>query len=241
MRKFGLIGNPVKQSFSPGYFAQKWKKLGITDAHYEAYQLNDLSNVAALIEEEKLLGFNVTIPFKQSIIPMLSGISEAAKAMNAVNTVTVTDSGWIGDNTDYIGFRTSIKRHLHPHFNYALIFGTGGSANAVRYALKQLGILHSSVSRGPLADYSYSNLTADDIKEHNILINTTPLGGIFNLDACVDIPYSAISKKHICFDLVYTPEETLFLKNAKEQGAKTLNGLQMLEIQADKSWDIWNI
>jgi shikimate dehydrogenase len=240
MRTYGLIGNPVKHSFSPDYFSKKFIELGLKDCAYTAYELSDLANLEALVVSENLNGFNVTIPYKQAIIPMLSSISEAAKAMNAVNTVTVTRNGWIGDNTDYIGFRNSIKKKLSPLFNYALIFGTGGSSNAVRFALKELGVLHASVSRGPFADYSYKDLTPEDINDHTLLINTTPLGSAHLIDEYVDIPYKAISKKHLCFDLAYTPAETLFLKKAREQGARTMNGLQMLEIQADKSWEIWN-
>ena len=240
MRNYGVIGFPVKHSFSPRYFKQKFEVLGLSDCQYKAYEMENLSGIKDLVKDENLLGFNVTIPFKQEIIPFLTGISEAAKAMNAVNTVTVTDNGWIGDNTDFIGFRNSIRKHLHPYFNYALIFGTGGSSNAVRYALKQLGIPHATVSRGNLVDFSYIDLTEEDIKEHNILINTTPLGSLASIDECVNIPYSAIAKKHVCFDLIYTPAETVFLQKAKKQGAKIENGLEMLEIQADKSWEIWN-
>ncbi len=241
MKKFGVIGFPVKHSFSPDYFAEKFATLEINTFDYQAYEIEDLKKLKALVKKENLSGFNVTIPYKQSIIPMLKGISNAAKAIGAVNTVTVTIEGWFGDNTDFIGFRKSLSKLTGNKRQTALIFGTGGSSKGVKYALQQLGIQHSSVSRGLMAEYTYADLTEEDIAEHSILINTTPLGSTAMEEECVDIPYNAINSKHICYDLIYKPEESLFLKKASEQGATIKNGLEMLKIQADEAWKVWNI
>ena len=241
MKKFGVIGFPVKHSFSPGYFAQKFSNLELEDCEYQAYEIEDLKKLKALVKKEILSGFNVTIPHKQSIIPMLNGLSNAAKDIGAVNTVSVTAEGWFGDNTDFIGFRKSLSKLIGNKRHTALIFGTGGSSKAIKYALQQLGIQYSTVSRGPMAEYSYADLTEKDITGHSILINTTPLGSPAMEDECVSIPYHAINAKHICYDLIYIPEESLFLKKAKEQGATVENGLEMLQIQADEAWKIWNI
>ena len=241
MKKFGVIGFPIKHSFSPGYFAQKFADLELDDCEYQAYEIEDLKKLKALVKKEKLSGFNVTIPHKQSIIPMLKSLSNAAKAIGAVNTVSVTAEGWFGDNTDFMGFRKSLSKLIGNKRHTALIFGTGGSCKAVKYALEQLGIQYSTVSRGPMAEYSYTDLTEKEIAEHSILINTTPLGSPAMEDECVSIPYNAINAKHLCYDLIYKPEESLFLKKAKEKGATIKNGLEMLQIQADESWKIWDI
>lgn len=240
MKKYGLIGTPISHSFSPAYFKQKFEDLKLEDFTYQAYEIEDLQKLKALVKKEKLNGFNVTIPHKQDIIPMLSSLSDAAKAIGAVNTVTVTKEGWIGDNTDFIGFRKSLAKLIGKNRHTALIFGTGGSSKAVQYALQQLGIQFSVVSRGLMAEFSYQDLTAADIVEHSILINTTPLGAVTMPQECVPIPYEVIGASHICFDLLYTPAESLFLQKAAKQGAVTKNGIEMLQIQADEAWKIWN-
>lgn len=239
MKKYGVIGFPVKHSFSPAYFTKKFSLLGITDCEYAAYELSNIADIKKLIARENLAGFNVTIPHKQTIIPYLDHISEAAATINAVNTITVKNGKWYGDNTDHIGFSNSVKGLLPSDKTKALIFGTGGSSLAVRYALNQLDILYKSVSRGPAGDYTYDEITPSIIEEHRLLINTTPLGMYPSVAESVAIPYEAIGDKHLCYDLVYTPEETKFLGRAKTKGGRIKNGLEMLEIQADKAWDIW--
>ena len=239
MNKYGVIGFPVKHSFSPVYFARKFSLLGITDCEYAAYELSKITDIKELIARENLVGFNVTIPHKQTIIPYLDHISEAAATIKAVNTVTVKNGKWYGDNTDHIGFSSSVNGLILSDETNALIFGIGGSSLAVRYALDQMGVLHKSVSRDAAGDYNYSDITPSIIKKHRLLINTTPLGMFPNVAASVAIPYEAIGKEHLCYDLVYTPDETKFLSEAKANGARIKNGLEMLEIQADMAWEIW--
>ncbi len=239
-RRFAVIGKPVKHSFSPSYFSKKFEALELTDCEYSALEVEDIADIRRIAMDENLVGFNVTIPHKQTILAYLDSVSEAAKVIGAVNTVTVKNGKLHGDNTDYIGFRKSLQPLISSLVTKALIFGTGGSSAAVRYALNQMGVLHASVSRGNFADYTYYELTLADIAEHKLLINTTPLGMSPYVDTSVPIDYTAIGKKHICYDLIYTPAETQFLRLAKENGATAKNGLQMLEIQADASWDIWN-
>lgn len=240
MRQYGVIGLPIKHSFSPAYFTKKFEELGIENCRYAAYELADIAQLKALVHDEKLRGFNVTIPYKQTIIPYLDYISESAAKINAVNTVTVKKGKLYGDNTDYLGFDISIRRLIHSRYAKALIFGTGGSSLAVSYALSQMGVHYASVSRANTTEFSYDTLTPEDIAQHHILINTTPLGMSPYTAGVVSIPFDAIGPQHVCYDLVYTPSETLFLCNAKARGAVTKNGLEMLEIQADKSWDIWS-
>ena len=240
MRKFAVVGCPVKHSFSPAYFEDKFGKESIADASYSAIEVADISDIKQVVKTHNLAGFNVTIPHKQTILPFLDSMSEAAKVIGAVNTVTVRDGKLHGDNTDYIGFRKSIRSLLRGGFQSALIFGTGGSSAAVKYALNQLGVLYSSVSRGKDGDYSYLDLDEETLRENSLLINTTPLGMSPKLDECVNIPYEFLTKRHLCIDLIYTPAETLFLQKASGQGARVKNGLEMLHIQADEAWKIWN-
>ena len=239
MRKFGLIGFPLTHSFSSNYFAKKFGIEKVFDASYNSYEIDDLDDLHYLVETEKLSGFNVTIPHKQQIVPHLDSLDYPAAQMNAVNCVKVIAGKLFGFNTDYIAFKITIA-HYARNGQKALIFGDGGSSVAVKYALRKLGISYKTVSRKSAAELSYTDLNYATIKEFKILINTTPLGMYPKTDACIDIPYNAIGSSHLCYDLVYNPTETLFLKKAKEQGAIIKNGLEMLEIQADRSWDIWN-
>ncbi len=240
MRNFAVIGFPVKHSFSPDYFKEKFIQESIKDATYTAIEVADISDIKQVVKTHNLAGFNVTIPHKQTILPYLEGMSEAARVMGAVNTVTVRDGALYGDNTDYIGFRKSVRSLLRSGFQSALIFGTGGSSVAVKFALEQLGVLYSTVSRGKHADYTYTDIDEEVLGENNLLINTTPLGMDPKIDECIDIPYEFIHKRHICVDLIYNPEETLFLLKASERGDRVKSGLEMLQIQADESWKTWN-
>jgi len=224
MRKFGLIGYPIGHSFSPGYFAEKFVKYGIKDAQYEAYNLETLVNLQDFAAKENLSGFNVTIPHKQAIIPLLDRLSIPASEINAVNCVKLENGKWVAYNTDYIGFKMTLASVV-KNKDKALIFGSGGSSLAVRYALHILGIDYKIVSRNSNNGIGYGDVTANLIEEHKILINTTPLGMSPNTEFCVDIPYKIISPYHICYDLIYNPEETLFLKKAKMRGAIVKNGM----------------
>jgi len=240
MSKYAVIGDPIAQSFSPLYFKEKFASLGMKGHSYEAIQVKDLIDLKGLLEQKDLAGFNVTIPHKQSIIPYLDKLSDAAAAIGAVNTVKIDASGqWQGYNTDYFGFRESLVRYLTKSHKHALIFGTGGSSRAIRFALRQLGVAYTFVSRNSEKGVTYDELTTDIILDNKLLINTTPVGMSPFKANTLELPYEGITKNHLCYDLVYNPQKTLFLNKAEGQGAIVINGLEMLHLQADKAWDIW--
>lgn len=242
MRTFGLIGYPLSHSFSKGYFAEKFSAEKIKDCYYENFPLQSIQEFSALITSEKnLCGLNVTIPYKEAVIPLLTELAEAAKNIGAVNTIKFSSGKMIGYNTDYIGFLRSLKPLLKPHHQRALILGTGGSSKAVQYALQLLNISFAFVSRSNAKNsFTYENLNAEILQSHTIIINTTPLGMYPHVAAAPNIPYHLLNEKHLLFDLIYNPETTLFLQQGKQQSAKTINGLSMLKIQAEESWKIWN-
>lgn len=245
MRVFGLIGYPLSHSFSPGYFSDKFSKEGITDAIYRLFPMETIEVLPQLLRiEPTLCGLNVTIPYKQQVLPFLSEIDDTAVKIGAVNTIMIERRGvdiWLkGYNTDFNGVLESLKGA--EHHKQALVLGNGGAAKAVLYALEYLGIDYTLVSRTPSSpqQLSYQQLTPEIIKENSLIINTTPLGMYPNIDTCPPIPYEAISLNHFVFDLVYNPVETLLIKKAKSNGAKTLNGLLMLHTQAETAWRLWN-
>jgi len=240
VKNYGVIGYPIKQSFSPSYFAKKFRDLGLTEYSYDAYALKSTKNLKQFIDKNKLNGLNVTMPLKQSVIPQLDRISTMASEINAVNTVLSKKGNLYGYNTDISGFRKSLLPCLSRHQKSALIFGTGGSSLAIKFVLRGLGIPYNVVSRSPGVEFTYGDLDADIISEHKLLINTTPLGMKHRMNESVDIPYAGIGNEHLCYDLIYSPEKTKFLSIAEEQGSKIKNGLEMLKIQAEKSWEIWN-
>ncbi|MCF8461556.1 MAG: shikimate dehydrogenase [Flavobacteriales bacterium] len=244
MRKFGLIGFPLSHSFSKKYFTDKFEAEGI-EAEYCNFPIESLTLLDEIIRSEpKLVGFNVSIPYKTFIIPLLDCMEPCAKSIQSVNTVCIEriGSSWNlkGANTDVIGFKESIEPHVKGH-DQALILGTGGSAKAALHVLQDMGIECNSVSRRPdEGDFTYEELTAADIWEHSIIVNCTPIGMFPNIDAAPDIPYESITPEHVLFDMIYNPAETVFLRNGRKRGATTINGLQMLERQAEESWKIWN-
>jgi shikimate dehydrogenase len=245
MRVFGLIGYPLSHSFSPGYFSDKFARENINDASYQLFPLKAIESLPELLlNKPTICGLNVTIPYKQQVIPFLSEIDDTAFKIGAVNTIKVEkrDSKiWLkGFNTDFNGVLESLKGA--EHHKQALVLGNGGAAKAVIYALEYLGISYKLVSRTPSAplQISYQEVTADLIKQSSLIINTTPLGMHPNINVCPPIPYEAIGPEHFVFDLIYNPEETLLLKKAKLKGAKTLNGLLMLHTQAETAWQLWN-
>jgi len=243
MRKFGLLGKDISYSFSKLYFAKKFKNESITDATYKNFDIEDISLFQDIIKNTKQLsGMNVTIPYKESVIPYLDKLNKKARKIGAVNTIQVTSKGkLIGYNTDYYGFKKSLKPYLKSHHNSALILGTGGASKAIAYTLKTLGIKYLYVSRNATETIlSYDDLSNKIIENHHIIINCTPLGTTPNINACPDIPYKAITDKHILFDLIYNPEETKFLSLGKQNNATIINGLNMLKSQAEKAWSIWN-
>jgi len=239
---FGLIGKVLSYSFSKKYFEQKFLEEGLSNCVYENFELEEIAAFAHLIKNTtNLKGLNVTIPYKTKVIPFLDELDEAAKAIGAVNTIKPIDGKLFGYNTDVVGFKNSIKPLLQKHHTKALILGTGGAAKAVKYVFGKMGIGYQSVSRSKKeAVITYSNINEAILKEHYIIINTTPLGTFPAVENCPALPYKHLNHKHLLYDLVYNPTKTTFLKKGKEKGATIKNGLEMLELQAEASWNIWN-
>lgn len=244
---YGLIGFPLVHSFSRNYFNRKFEAEGI-DAEYVNFEIDDIGHLMEIFSEcPQLAGLNVTIPYKEQVLPYLDEIDGDAAQIGAVNVIKIIRSGdgdfkLKGYNSDVVGFCDSLRPLLNPTVHsMALILGTGGAAKAVAHGLRSLGIESHFVSRRKSAStFTYEELTRATIAEYTVIVNTTPLGMYPHMDECPDIPYRALSKHHICYDLIYNPAETLFLKNAREQGAVTKNGLEMLLLQAFKSYEIWN-
>lgn len=241
MRQFGLIGKTLSHSFSKNHFERKFEKEGISDASYSLFELTEMAEFNALVQEHQLSGLNVTIPYKEAILPYLDEIDEEAKAIGAVNTIQFTKSGLKGYNTDVIGFRNSIKPFLENIHTRALILGTGGAAKAVAYVLENLGIKITYVSRNPKAEneLSYADINSFVMKHHLLIVNTTPIGTFPNITEAPELPYEYLTEQHFLYDLVYNPSETQFLQHAKAAGAIAINGEQMLKIQAEEAWKIW--
>lgn len=245
MRRFGLIGRTLGHSFSARYFADKFQREGLADTHrYDLFELPEIECVKELIATtEGLVGFNVTIPYKQQIIPYLDSLSAEARNIGAVNCVKIESDGRLtGYNTDIDGIRLSLDKLLGGvEIDAALVLGTGGASQAVQYVLAERNIPYSIVSR----DSTKGNLTYDDLKvevtsSHHLIINSSPVGMYPHVDQCPDIPYELLTADHYLFDLVYNPERTLFAERAATMGAHTLCGLDMLYAQAESAWRIWN-
>ncbi len=245
MNKLGLLGKNISYSFSRTYFKNKFEKEAIKHTTYENFDIENIELFPSIIDKTKdLKGLNVTIPYKEVVIPYLDKINKKAQEIGAVNTIKINKKGkLIGYNTDCYGFKKSLKPFLKAHHKKALILGTGGASKAVAFSLKELGITYKYVSRklSKGVSFTYESLTENDVKNHNIIINCSPLGTFPNIDDCPQIPYNAINIKHILFDLIYNPEETLFLKKGKANKATIINGLNMLKLQAEKAWSIWNL
>jgi shikimate dehydrogenase len=239
--KFGLIGYPLSHSFSQEYFTKKFQSLGLKDFTYESLPLTDIAEVVPLLQQD-YTGFNVTIPYKEKIIPYLDELDPVSAAIKAVNTIVKTETGaWKGFNTDASGFEESLLQWFDSSSfpEKALVLGTGGASKAVRYILQRLGIEVSLVSRGFHAQYSYAELNNNVIKNHLLIINTTPVGMYPHVDQFPAIPYAALTPDHWLYDLIYNPANTLFLARGEQAGAMTKNGLEMLHLQADHAWAIW--
>jgi shikimate dehydrogenase len=243
MRQFGLIGYPLSHSFSKKYFSDKFEKLGITGCSYDIYPIPDIDQLPALLKDQPLLqGLNVTIPYKEKVIPFLTNANEVVQKIKACNCIRIEKGHLTGFNTDVIGFEISLKEKLGPHHRQALILGTGGAAKAVEYVLGGLGIHYRYVSRNPLAgQLGYEQLNTALIKECTLIINTTPLGMYPHTAACPPIPYELLGPNHYLFDLIYNPAQTRFLEWGAAKGAVIQNGMQMLVLQAEESWRIWNL
>lgn len=240
--KFGLVGKDISYSFSRGYFHQKFEDLGLKFHSYENFDLPVISDFERLIKNTKnISGLNVTIPYKEAVIPYLDNINESAKEIGAVNTIKFDGIHLIGYNTDAYGFQKSIEPFLKEHHQKALILGTGGASKAIAFVLRNLNISFTFVSRtGKNNGYRYEELNANIIKEHTLIINSSPVGTFPNVSEKPKLPYSFITDRHLLFDLIYNPEKTTFLSEGKRQGATILNGSKMLELQAEKAWEIWN-
>jgi shikimate dehydrogenase len=249
MDTYGLIGFPLKHSFSALFFTEKFNREHI-DAEYLNFEIDDILQLREVILfNQHLKGLNVTIPYKEKIIPFLDEISDTAATIGAVNVIKIArEPGDMyfyrlaGYNTDYIGFKKSIEPLLQPQIHRkALILGTGGASKAVSKALLDLGLEYRFVSRSAGENrLTYDGLTPEIIKDFTVIVNASPVGTFPNVDECPQIPYSFITPHHLLYDLIYNPDETLFLKNGKRQGAATKNGREMLELQALESWQIWN-
>ncbi|WP_407483131.1 shikimate dehydrogenase family protein [Elizabethkingia meningoseptica] len=238
--KLGLIGKNISYSFSKKHFEDKFKKLMLTAYTYDLFDLQQIDEVSGLLKDDTVKGFNVTIPYKEQIIPFLDELSDEAGKIGAVNTVKVfADGRKKGFNTDAFGFEKTLLAHRKEHHTSALILGDGGAAKAVKYVLDKHHIAHQTVSRR--SDLNFENLRPEVVRGHTLIIQTTPVGTFPNVEDCVQFPFEGLSAQHLIIDLIYNPNYTKFIKNAAEKGAKTVNGYYMLEQQAEKAWEIWNL
>lgn len=237
-KQFGLIGYPLKNSFSVSYFTKKFEA-GNIDAQYKNYSLEHIDAFRSLVKEHDFSGLNVTIPYKEAIIPFLDELDATAQEVGAVNTVKFAGGRLTGYNTDVYGFERSLLPLLKAWHQNALVLGTGGASKAVVFVLNRLGIKTTPVSRNEEAGLLYEELDKVMMRSHQLIVNCTPLGMFPDVHTFPPLPYQYFTDKHIAYDLIYVPEETLFLRYAREHGAITRNGLQMLQLQADRSWEIW--
>ncbi len=250
--KYGLIGYPLGHSFSKKYFSEKFEREGLINCEYHLFEIEDLTSLQDILKTKHLKGLNVTIPYKEQVIPYLKRLDESAHSVGAVNVIRIFEDGAVGYNSDYYGFKQSLETWLANACSekgteklQALVLGTGGASKAVIAALEAMDIPYFSVSRTPTEgdrQISYDTLKQerDTLGVHRLIINTTPLGMAPHYDTAPDIPYDALGEKHLLYDLVYNPLDTTFLQRGRQQGALTKNGLEMLHLQAEKSWEVWN-
>ncbi len=245
MKKFGLIGYPLTHSFSKKYFSNKFDKEGISNCKYELFPLERIEDLSLLLKQEpNLIGLNVTLPYKEQVLPYLNEIDDSAATIGAVNTIKIKNNQLAGFNTDTFGFEESLNRFIAENdlsgIENALILGSGGASKAVKYVLDRLNISYKLVSRNvKKGDFCYNDLNKSVLSSTQLIINTTPLGTFPNTDSFPDIPYEYLNSSHLLFDLVYNPEKTVFLKKGASRGAYIKNGLEMLVGQAEQSWKIW--
>lgn len=235
MKIFGLVGHPLEHSFSPRYFTEKIR-MEKADACFQLFDIDHVEEISRLIENEDLCGFTVTLPYKQTIIPLLDALDVTAETIGAVNVVKIDRSNavrTIGYNTDCIGFEQSIQKYIPLYGKNALLLGNGGAAQAVKYIFNKHQVNYRIVTRNTV-------LTAKEVEAADIIVNATPLGMFPHVDTCPAIEEQWFNKHHLLFDLVYNPQQTLFLKKGQQKGAKIVNGYEMLCLQADAAWKIWN-
>lgn len=237
-KKLGLIGRNISYSFSKKFFEEKFQKLMLDQLSYNIFDLQEINEVENLFKDPELLGFNVTIPYKEKIIDYLDELSDEAKEIGAVNCVLIEDGKKTGYNTDAVGFEKTLKIHRKSHQDSALILGSGGATKAVEYVLNKNGISTQTVSRK--SALNFENLDKETVQNHKIIVQCTPLGTFPNIEDCLKFPFDGLSKDHLVIDLIYNPNYTKFIINSAEMGAKTVNGYYMLEQQAEKAWEIWN-
>lgn len=244
IREYGLIGYPLSHSFSQKYFTEKFEREGIPDAVFHVFAIPSIDKLPQLLKEHPLLkGFSITIPYKRSVIEYLDGVSTAVKEMNACNCVKIKEGKLYGYNTDIVGFKESFVKHLKPYHTKALILGTGGASSAVEFVLKKLHIDYIFVSRKKDASKNiagYADVNEALLQEYKIIINTTPLGTYPDVNDAPNIPYHLLTPQHYLFDLVYNPAKTKFLALGEQQGATIQNGYEMLVLQSEENWKIWN-
>lgn len=243
MKLYGLIGYPLGHSFSKKYFTEKFAREGINDCRYESLPLKTIDELKNLLTQNpELCGFNITIPYKQAVLAFLDDSTKLPTGLNACNCIEIVEGKLVGYNTDVTGFEKSLQLKLKDHHKNALVLGNGGAAEAVKFVLNKLHINFTIVSRKLRGDahLTYNDLNERIIKENLLIINTTPLGTFPNIDECAEIPYQYLTTQHLLYDLVYNPAKTLFLQKGETQGAAIKNGSDMLVIQAEESWRIWN-
>jgi shikimate dehydrogenase len=249
MRLFGIIGYPLAHSFSKKYFTEKFEKERLTDCAYENFPIVSIDKINSILQNyPHLKGLNITIPYKEQVLPFLDEMSDTVSAIQACNCIKILNGKLSGHNTDVPAFEKSLskgllgeRKDLSSHHKKALVLGAGGSAKAVEYVLKKMNFEYKTVSRKAGDDrLTYEQVTTSLLEEYTLLINTTPLGMFPDISMAPAIPYEALSSKHFLFDLIYNPEKTLFLQRGEEQGATIKNGMEMLILQAEESWWIWN-
>lgn len=236
--KLGIIGRNISYSFSKKYFEDKFQRLMLKNYAYDVYDLQDLSEIENLLETPNLLGLNVTIPYKEKIIPYLDELSDEAKKTGAVNCILIKNGIKKGFNTDVYGFEKTLLLHRKVSHDSAIVLGNGGAAKAVQYVLEKHQIPYLTVSR--TTELNYENLSSEMVAKNPLIIQCTPVGTFPNVDDCLKFPFEGITEKHLIIDLIYNPNYTSFIKKVAEKGAKTANGFYMLEQQAEKNWEIWN-
>ena len=241
MDKYGIIGNPLGHSFSKGFFTEKFAREGI-DAEYLNFQIPEIGKLTEVLQENpELRGINVTLPYKTEVIPFLDELSDEAREIGAVNVVQIRNGHLKGFNSDIIGFTRSIQPLLKPHHRKALILGTGGASRAIRVGLTRLELEWKYVSRTSREGMiTYEDITAETLREYEVIVNCSPVGMFPKVDECPAIPYEFLTQDNLLYDLVYNPENTLFMKKGALQGAVVKNGLEMLHLQAIASWEFWN-
>ncbi len=244
MNQYGLIGYPLGHSFSKAYFENKFVQEKIDNCSFEVFEITGIEAITSLLKQyPNLKGLSVTIPYKQQVLQYVHVLSAEVKFIGATNSIKISKGVLTAYNTDIIGFKQSFITKLQSHHTNALILGTGGASKAVQYVLSQLGIAYTIVSRNIIDQNNcilYKDITNTIIQAHSIIINCTPVGMHPNVHECPPIPYHVLTPLHYLYDLVYQPQQTLFLKNGQQQGCTTLNGFDMLTIQAEASWKIWN-